>query len=166
MNGTTPDRKLGTFLGVFTPSILTILGVVLFLRTGWVVGQVGLGATLAIVVVAHVITLATALSIAAISTNMQVGAGGAYFMISRSLGLEIGGAVGIPLFLAQTFSVTLYAFGFAEGVRLFWADAPLRLIAALVIVRGFSRRGLGGGGRTQAAAAHHGGDRAGAGRRS
>lgn len=134
MNGTTPDRKLGTFLGVFTPSILTILGVVLFLRTGWVVGQVGLGATLAIVVVAHVITLATALSISAISTNMQVGAGGAYFMISRSLGLEIGGAVGIPLFLAQTFSVTLYAFGFAEGVRLFWADAPLRLIAALVIV--------------------------------
>ncbi len=134
MNGTTSERKLGTFLGVYTPSILTILGVVLFLRTGWVVGQVGLGAALAIVVVAHVITVATALSISAIATNMQVGAGGAYFMISRSLGLEIGGAIGIPLFLAQTFSVTLYAFGFAEGVRLFWPDAPLRLIAAAVIV--------------------------------
>ena len=134
MNGTTSERKLGTFLGVFTPSILTILGVVLFLRTGWVVGQVGLGATLAIVVVAHIITLATALSISAIATNMQVGTGGAYFMISRSLGLEIGGAIGIPLFLAQTFSVTLYAFGFAEGVRLFWPEAPLRLIAAAVIV--------------------------------
>ena len=134
MNDLTTERKMGTFLGVFTPSILTILGVVLFLRTGWVVGQVGLGATLAIVVVAHIITLATALSISAIATNMQVGAGGAYFMISRSLGLEIGGAIGIPLFLAQTFSVTLYAFGFAEGVRLFWPEAPLRLIAAAVIV--------------------------------
>jgi len=134
MNGSAPERKLGTFLGVFTPSILTILGVVLFLRTGWVVGQVGLGAALAIVVVAHIITLATALSISAIATNMQVGAGGAYFMISRSLGLEIGGAGGIPLFLAQTFSVTLYAFGFAEGVRLFWPEAPLKWIAIAVIV--------------------------------
>lgn len=104
------------------------------MRTGWVVGQVGLGAALIIVVVAHLITLATSLSISAIATNMRVGTGGAYYMISRSLGLEIGGAIGIPLFLAQTFSVTLYAFGFAEGVRLFWPDAPLRLIAALVIV--------------------------------
>lgn len=134
MGGLNSDGKLGTFLGVFTPSILTILGVVLFLRTGWVVGQVGLVAALAIVVVAHVITLATALSLSAIATNMRVGAGGAYYMVSRSLGLEIGGAIGIPLFLAQTFSVTLYAFGFAEGVRLFWPDAPSRLIAAVVIV--------------------------------
>jgi potassium/chloride transporter 4/5/6 len=134
MNNSQTERTLGTFLGVFTPSILTILGVVLFLRTGWVVGQVGLGSALIIVVVAHLITLATSLSISAIATNMRVGAGGAYYMISRSLGLEIGGAIGIPLFLAQTFSVTLYAFGFAEGVRLFWPDAPLRPIAALVIV--------------------------------
>jgi potassium/chloride transporter 4/5/6 len=134
MNKSATQRTLGTFLGVFTPSILTILGVVLFLRTGWVVGQVGIGAALVIVVVAHLITIATALSVSAIATNMQVGAGGAYFMISRSLGLEIGGAIGIPLFLAQTFSVTLYAFGFAEAVRLFWPDAPLQLTAAAVIV--------------------------------
>ena len=134
MNNSQSERKLGTFLGVFTPSILTILGVVLFLRTGWVVGQVGLGSALVIVVIAHLITFATAMSISAIATNMRVGTGGAYYMISRSLGLEIGGAIGIPLFLAQTFSVTLYAFGFAEGLRLFWADAPLRPIAALVII--------------------------------
>ena len=134
MNKSATQRTLGTFLGVFTPSILTILGVVLFLRTGWVVGQVGIGAALLIVVVAHFITVATALSVSAIATNMQVGAGGAYFMISRSLGLEIGGAIGIPLFLAQTFSVTLYAFGFAEAVRLFWPDAPLQLTAVAVIV--------------------------------
>jgi amino acid transporter len=134
MSNSTSERKLGTFLGVFTPSILTILGVVLFLRTGWVVGQVGLGSTLIIVIVAHLITVATALSVSAIATNMRVGTGGAYYMISRSLGLEIGGAIGIPLFLAQTFSVTLYAFGFAEGVRLFWPEAPLRLIAAAAIV--------------------------------
>ncbi|NJL29024.1 MAG: hypothetical protein HC897_14620 [Thermoanaerobaculia bacterium] len=67
--------KLGTFYGVFTPSILTILGVVLFLRTGWVVGQVGLAPALGIIVMAHLITMSTALSVAAIATNMNVGAG-------------------------------------------------------------------------------------------
>jgi amino acid transporter len=131
----TPQRPgLGTFLGVFTPSILTILGVVLFLRTGWVVGNVGLVPALTIVVLAHAITLATALSVSAIATNMKVGAGGAYYIISRSLGLEIGGAVGVPLFLAQTFSVTLYAFGFAESLQLFWPDLPLRPVAALTVL--------------------------------
>ncbi|REJ81203.1 MAG: Na-K-Cl cotransporter [Acidobacteria bacterium] len=129
-----PRRKLGTFLGVFTPSLLTILGVVLFIRTGWVVGNVGLLPALAIVLLAHSITIATALSVSAIATNMQVGVGGAYFMISRSLGLEIGGAIGVPLFLAQTFSLTLYSFGFAEGLRLFWPDAPLRTVAACTVL--------------------------------
>ncbi|MDX1383532.1 MAG: Na-K-Cl cotransporter, partial [Thermoanaerobaculia bacterium] len=125
---------LGTFLGVYTPSILTILGVVLFLRTGWVVGNVGLLPALLIVVLAHVITATTALSVSAIATNMRVGSGGAYYLISRSLGLEIGGAIGVPLFLAQTFSVTLYAFGFAEGVQLLWPEAPAVAIAAATVV--------------------------------
>ncbi len=126
--------NLGTFLGVYTPSILTILGVVLFLRTGWVVGNVGLVPALTIVVLAHVITVSTALSVSAVATNMQVGAGGAYYMISRSLGLEIGGAIGVPLFLAQTFSVTLYAFGLVESLRLFFPEIPMRATAAVTIV--------------------------------
>ncbi|MEO1085839.1 MAG: hypothetical protein AAFY88_16495, partial [Acidobacteriota bacterium] len=126
--------RLGTFLGVFTPSLLTILGVVLFLRTGWVVGQVGLVPALSIVVLAHVITISTALSVAAVATNMHVGAGGAYYMISRSLGLELGGAIGIPLFLAQTFSVTLYSFGFAESLELFWPGLPQKPVAAVTVL--------------------------------
>ncbi|MFQ5517357.1 MAG: Na-K-Cl cotransporter [Acidimicrobiia bacterium] len=126
--------ELGTFLGVFTPSILTILGVILFLRTGWVVGNVGLGGAVVIVVIANVVTLGTAMSVAAVATNMRVGPGGAYYMISRSLGVEIGAAVGIPLFLAQAFSVTLYAFGLAESLQLIWADVPLRPVAAVTVV--------------------------------
>ena len=125
---------LGTFLGVFTPSILTILGVILFLRTGWVVGSVGLLPALLIVVLANAVTLVTALSVSAIATNMPVGAGGAYYILSRSLGLEIGGAIGIPLFLAQTFSVTLYAFGLAESLRFAWPDVPVQPVAAATIV--------------------------------
>ncbi len=113
-----PGRSdgLGTFGGVFTPSILTILGVIMYLRFGWVVGNVGLTGTFLIVTLSTMITFLTALSIAAIATDQRVRIGGAYYMISRSLGIEAGGSVGIPLFLAQGLSVALYTVGFAESV--------------------------------------------------
>ena len=125
---------LGSFLGVFTPTILTILGVIMYLRFGWVVSQVGLGATLLIVVLANAITLATSLSLSAVATNSRVGVGGAYYIISRSLGLEIGGALGIPLFLSQALSVTLYAFGLAESLRIVWPDVPVVTTTLVIIV--------------------------------
>jgi len=88
----------------------------MYLRFGWVVGNVGLLGTLLIVTLATSITFLTSLSIAAISTNTPVRIGGAYYMISRSLGLEIGGSIGIPLYLAQSFSVALYVIGFSESI--------------------------------------------------
>ncbi len=108
---------LGTFGGVFTPSILTILGVIMYLRLGWVVGNVGLGGTLLIVSLSCAITFLTGLSVSAISTDQQIRTGGAYYMISRSLGIEVGGAIGIPLYLAQGLSMALYTVGFAESVE-------------------------------------------------
>jgi potassium/chloride transporter 4/5/6 len=134
LTGGRRDVGLGTFLGVFTPSILTILGVILFLRSGWIVGNAGVAGAVAIVVISNAVTFATALSIGAVATNMRVGAGGAYYLISRSLGVEIGAAIGIPLFLAQALSVTLYAFGLAESLQLIWPDLPQRPIAAVTIV--------------------------------
>lgn len=110
------SQKLGTFGGVYTPSILTILGVIMYLRFGWVVGNVGLLGTLIIVTLSTSITFLTALSISAIATDRVVRGGGAYYMISRSLGIESGGAVGIPLYFAQALSVALYTLGFAESV--------------------------------------------------
>ena len=107
---------LGTFGGVFTPSILTILGVIMYLRFGWVVGNAGLIGTLIIVTISTSITFLTALSVCAIATDKVVRAGGAYYMISRSLGIETGGAVGISLYFAQAVSVALYTIGFAESV--------------------------------------------------
>lgn len=107
---------LGTFGGVFTPSILTILGVIMYLRFGWVVGNVGLIGTFVIVLLSTSITFLTALSISAIATDQRVRTGGAYYMISRSLGIESGGAIGIPLYLAQALSVALYTVGFAESL--------------------------------------------------
>jgi len=110
--------KFGTFLGVFTPSILTILGLVLYLRIGWVVGNLGLPQTILIVLIASSITFITGLSASAIATNIRIGVGGEYYMISHSLGLEFGGAIGIPLYLCRTLSLTFYSFGLAEGVSL------------------------------------------------
>jgi len=125
---------LGTFEGVFTPSILTILGVIMYLRLGWVVGNVGLASTLLIVTISTSITFLTTLSIAAIATDQRVRTGGAYYMISRSLGLETGGAVGIPLYLAQGLSVALYTVGFAESLVAVFPSLDQRLTGVVVVV--------------------------------
>lgn len=113
-------KKFGTFLGVFLPSILTVLGLIMYLRFGWVVGNLGLGMTIFIVILANIITFITGLSAAAIATNIKVGVGGVYYLVSRSLGLETGGAIGIAFYISRTLSITFYAFGLAESILLFW----------------------------------------------
>ena len=115
--------KFGTFLGVFTPSILTILGIIMYLRFGWVVGNLGLPLTIIIVLLSSSITFITALSASAIATNMSVGVGGEYYMIAHSLGVELGGAIGIPLYLCRTLSITLYSFGLAESLVMLWPSS-------------------------------------------
>lgn len=105
---------LKTFEGVYTPTLLTILGVILYLRMGWIVGNVGLLGTVMIIILAHVITFATSLSMSSMLTNIKIGAGGAYAIITRSLGHEMGGAIGIPLYISQTFSIAFYIAGFSE----------------------------------------------------
>jgi len=107
-------KRFGTFEGVFTPAVLSILGVIMYLRLGWVVGQLGLSQAVTAIIIANLITLFTALSISSITTNMRLGAGGAYAMISKSLGLEVGGSIGIPLYLSQALSVAFYIAGFTE----------------------------------------------------
>jgi len=127
MSGTATSTGNGfsTFKGVYTPSLLTILGVIMYLRFGWVLGNLGLGWTLVVVTLSTSITLLTGLSIAAIATNMRVGGGGAYYMISRSLGLEVGAAIGLPLFLAQALGISFYVAGFAESVNSLFPVLPM-----------------------------------------
>lgn len=109
-------HQFGTFAGVFTPSILTILGVIMFMRTGFVVGQAGIRNALLILLLAEGIAVLTALSMAGIATNTPVKGGGAYFLISRVLGPEFGGAIGLALFAAQALSVPFYVLGFTEAL--------------------------------------------------
>ncbi len=108
-------KKFGTFGGVYTPSLLTILGVIMYLRLGWIVGQAGLIYTIGIILIAHVISVTTGLSLSSIATDKKMKAGGIYYILSRSLGLPMGGAIGITIFAAITLSISLYLVGFSES---------------------------------------------------
>ncbi len=109
-------KTFGMMAGVFTPTVLTILGVIMYIRHSWVVGNAGVLGAVAIIVLAVAITLTTALSLSSITTNVRIGAGGAFSLISQSLGLEIGGAIGIPFYFSQAIAVAMYVFGFREGL--------------------------------------------------
>ena len=119
-----PIKFYNAFEGVFKPTLLTILGAIMYLRVGWVVGNAGLVGGLMVVGAAISIALATGLSIASIATNTRLGVGGPYATIAKSLGLEVGAAVGIPLFLSQSLAVTLYIFGFREGWHYLFPNHP------------------------------------------
>ncbi len=143
-----PERNgtLGTFVGVFTPSILTILGIILFLRLGFVVGNAGLVNALIIIGIATLLSTLTSISLAAIATNIEVKGGGDYYLISRTLGLEFGGALGVVLFLAQSVSIAFYAIGFGEAMTsVFGWTSPLasQLIAAVAVIGLFVLAWLG-----------------------
>ena len=108
-------KRFGMFGGVFTPDVLTILGVIMYLRLGWVVGNAGFLGAVLIILLAKSVSLCTGLSMSSITTNIRIGAGGAYSIISKSLGLEAGGSIGIPLYIGQTLSAALYIIGFTQA---------------------------------------------------
>lgn len=125
-------KKFGTFSGVFRPTIVTILGVMMYLREGWVVGNAGLGGALLIILMAYVITGTTALSLSSITSNIRLGAGGIFAIATQSLGLEVGGSIGIPFYLAQGLSTAMYIYGFMEGwIYIFPTHHPLLVVFAI-----------------------------------
>lgn len=118
--GARPTKKpikapqLGTLMGVYLPCIQNIFGVILFLRMTWMVGIGGVLGSFFIVFMCCSTTMLTAISMSAIATNGVVPAGGSYYMISRSLGPEFGGAVGICFYLGTTFAGAMYILGAIE----------------------------------------------------
>lgn len=128
----TTQNKFGTFRGVFLPTLLTILGAVLYLRTGWIVGNAGLGGAILIILMAHTITICTGLSVASIATNIRVRAGGAFSIIAQSLGLEVSGSVSVPFYFAQSIAVAFYIFAFTEGWMRIFPDHPEILVLFVV----------------------------------
>ena len=100
---------------VFMTTISTILGAILFLRFGYAVGHVGFIGAIGIIALGHLVTIPTALAVAEIATNQKVLGGGAYYIISRSFGLNIGASIGIALYLSQAISVAFYIIAFGEA---------------------------------------------------
>ncbi len=136
-------KYFGTFQGVFTPTVLTILGVIMYIRHPWVVGNAGIVGAIVIVCVSVAITLFTSLSMASMTTNIRIESGGAFSIISQSLGLEIGGSIGIPLYFSQACVVAMYIFGFREGWLWIFPDHPPILIdaatfAVIALIAGIS----------------------------
>lgn len=109
-----PKANLGTLSGVYFPCVQNIFGVILFIRMVWIVGTAGVPAAFALVFICCCVTLTTSISLSAIATNGIVPAGGSYFMISRSLGPECGGAVGTMFFLGTTVAGAMYITGAVE----------------------------------------------------
>ncbi|WP_419581119.1 amino acid permease [Stieleria magnilauensis] len=130
VKGGEKGNSFSTFGGVFTPCVLTILGVIMFLRFGFVVGQAGVFAALVIVLASNAITTLTSLSLSAIATNTRVEGGGAYFLISRSLGPEFGGAIGLVFFAAQALSVAMYVIGFSEALLVLLPEGTSPILVA------------------------------------
>ncbi|MCF6357257.1 MAG: amino acid permease [Draconibacterium sp.] len=146
------NAKFGT-MPVFLTALSTILGAILFLRFGWAVGQVGFWGAIGIIILGHVVTIPTAFAVAEIATNQRVQGGGAYYIISRSFGLNIGGAIGITLYLSQAISVAFYVIAFGEAFEPVidwisqnygfyipdrrWISIPtMALLSALILTKG------------------------------
>lgn len=132
------NKKFGTFEGVFTPSLLTILGVIMYMRLGWVVGNAGLFGAIIIVIIAHVIAVTTGLSVSSVASDKKIGAGGIYYVLSRSMGVPIGGSIGIALYVGTAFSIALYLVGFAESLNGYFGFGmtinDIRLTGTLALV--------------------------------
>ncbi|XP_070955229.1 solute carrier family 12 member 7 isoform X1 [Macaca nemestrina] len=132
--------RMGTFIGVYLPCLQNILGVILFLRLTWIVGVAGVLESFLIVAMCCTCTMLTAISMSAIATNGVVPAGGSYYMISRSLGPEFGGAVGLCFYLGTTFAGAMYILGTIEilltyispGAAIFQAEAAGGEAAAML----------------------------------
>lgn len=94
-------NKLGTFEGVFIPTTLNVLSILMFLRFGFILGQTGILCMFLLLTISYGVDLLTTLSVSAIATNGTVKGGGAYYMISRSLGPEFGGSIGVVFYVGQ-----------------------------------------------------------------
>ncbi|KAJ5610476.1 hypothetical protein N7510_007195, partial [Penicillium lagena] len=111
---TDEPKKLGTLSGVFVPTTLNVLSILMFLRFGFILGQAGVLGILVLLIISYTINLVTTMSLSAIATNGTVRGGGAYYLISRSLGPEFGGSIGLVFYLGTVFNTGMNAVGLVD----------------------------------------------------
>ena len=129
--------KLGTLKGVFVPTLQNIMGIILFVRVPFIVGQAGILEGLGIIWLSCATALLTAVSMSAVATNGRPRSGGCYAMVKNSLGAQFGGVTGALLFLSNTFGVAMYVLGCVEVLQLSFpatfGDLPMRVLGAIIL---------------------------------
>ncbi|ROV92665.1 hypothetical protein VSDG_06615 [Cytospora chrysosperma] len=144
-------HKLGTVSGVYIPVCLNVFSILLFLRFGMILGQIGMLGMLGLLLVSYLVDIITTLSLSAVASNGEVKGGGAYYLISRSLGPEFGGSIGLLFYLAQVLNTSLNVVGLIAVLKLnfeqtmphgFWQNYLLQT-AALVACTALSLAGSG-----------------------
>jgi len=143
MAKTTSDGKFGTISGVFIPNVLQMIGVILFMRLGYVLGHTGIVQMSVIISLSALLLFITGLSLGSIVSNMKMSGGGAYYLISRALGIEFGSAIGILNCTSQLCSIALCVTGFSLSLYEFYPMIPLALLkgvtlSVLVLISYFS----------------------------
>nr|XP_034371280.1 solute carrier family 12 member 8 isoform X2 [Arvicanthis niloticus] len=137
----------GTWDGVFTSCMINIFGVVLFLRTGWLVGNTGVLLGLLLVSFVILVALITVLSGIGVAEHGGIGSGGVYSMISSVLGGQMGGTVGLLYVFGQCVAGAMYITGFAEsisdllGLGNIWAVRGIS-VAVLLALLGINLAGV------------------------
>ncbi|NWV12307.1 S12A8 protein, partial [Ptilonorhynchus violaceus] len=122
----------GTWDGVFTSCMINIFGVVLFLRTGWLVGNTGIVMGMFLVSFVILVALVTVLSGIGVCEKCSIGSGGVYSMISTVLGGQVGGTIGLLYIFGQCVAGAMYITGFAESI------ADVLSLSNIWAVRGIS----------------------------
>ena len=126
-----PPKKMGTLLGVFLPCLQNILGCIYFVRLSWIVGQTGIQMALLVIGLCCCTTFLTSLSLSAIATNGAIKGGGPYYLISRALGPEFGGSVGLCFYLGTTVAGAMYILAAVEALKLRTGLAPMIKIVGI-----------------------------------
>ncbi|PZC80200.1 hypothetical protein B5X24_HaOG215291 [Helicoverpa armigera] len=115
----------GTWDGVFTSCLINIFGVIVFLRSGWIVGQAGLVNAIFIVLFTVFVALISVLSAVGICERCRIESGGVYFLLAHTLGSRMGGALGMIYCFGQAVGCALNVFGFGESMAGFVVEDPL-----------------------------------------
>lgn len=125
--------KFGTIKGVFIPDVLQMIGAILFIRLGWVLGHTGIGEMSIIITLSALLLFITGFSLSSIVSNMRMRRGGAYYLISRSLGIEFGSAIGVLASISQHCSLALCVSGFCLSLNEFFPQLSLPLIKVITL---------------------------------
>ncbi|KAG1670089.1 Solute carrier family 12 member 8 [Nymphon striatum] len=130
----------GTWDGVFTSCFINIFGVIIFMRTGWMVGEAGIGLSVLIVLISVVVALISLLSAIGICDRCKVESGGVFFLVSHVLGSQLGGAIGIAYCFGQAVAISLYAAAFSESMTELmhiddpWVDKGIAIVLVVLLV--------------------------------